>query len=165
MSFTQFLKWHVTRKCQMTDKSHKMNAVDEIISSLKSSGPITEVSMQQQQLQLQRLQREQQEQLEQLQEQEEQEEQDHRDQLQRQQVQRIKSCRSPACGPRKKIRSKISEDHRTEILSTPLPPSLAVRKRHRARVAVKTVRYCSVPSLITRYFESNFQNFLHESYR
>ena len=60
------------------------------------------------------------------------------DQLQ-QQLQRTKICIPQHPGPRKKIRSKVSEDHRQEILSTPLPPSLAVRKRHRARVAVKTV--------------------------
>ena len=43
-------------------------------------------------------------------------------------------------GLRKKIRSTVSEEHRTEILSTPLPPSLAVRKKYKARVAVRTVR-------------------------
>ena len=65
--------------------------------------------------------------------------QEYHDQLEQQQLQRTKICRPQHPGPRKKIRSKVSEDHRQEILSTPLPPSLAVRKRHRARVAVKTV--------------------------
>lgn len=41
---------------------------------------------------------------------------------------------------RKKNRSIASEEHRTEILSTPLPAPLAVRKKYKARVAVRTVR-------------------------
>lgn len=42
---------------------------------------------------------------------------------------------------RKKNRSVASLEHRNEILSTPLPPTLAVRKKYKERVAVRTVSF------------------------
>ena len=47
----------------------------------------------------------------------------------------------PAVVRRLKVRSSISEFHRTSILNTPLPECLKLRERCKARVAVRTVTY------------------------
>jgi hypothetical protein len=54
--------------------------------------------------------------------------------------QQFTACQIVETEPRKKVRSKISEEHRMKILSTPLPLSIQKRGKYRARVAVRTVR-------------------------